>query len=150
MTQIFGIHYINGLPDNNDTYRTKDLYKIPLIENLSDNITEINAEINAQSSSSVYITSNPVGAQIFIDGIEQTGFFTPAMIMNIPSGHHNFKLTSPGHEDIESAMPIYPGRTYNLFLTMGKSISASAYVTTPDFIVLLAIGLIGYYLIRKR
>lgn len=146
MTQIFGIHYINGLPDNNDTYQTKGLYNIPLIENLSDNL----AEINAQSSSSVYITSNPVGAQIFIDGIEQTGFNTPAMIMQIPSGHHNFKLTSPGYEDIESSMPIDPGRTYNLFLTMGKSTSTSTYVSSPDFVVLLAVGLIGLYLIRNR
>jgi len=147
MTQIFGIHSINGLPDNNDSHYVKeDSYNIPLIENLSDHITEI----KTQSSSSVYISSDPVGAQIFIDGIEQTGFSTPAMIMNIPSGHHNFKLTSPGHEDIESAMPIYPGRTYNLFLTMGKSTSTSAYVSTPDILILFAIGLIGYYLIRNK
>lgn len=147
MTQIFGIHYINGLPDNiSNTYQTKDLYNIPLIENLSDNL----AEIKTQSSSSVYITSDPVGAQIFIDGIEQTGFSTPAMIMNIPSGHHNFRLISPGYEDIESAMPIDPGRTYNIFLTMGKSISTTAYISTPDIMVLLAVGLIGYYLIRNR
>ncbi len=147
MTQIFGIHYINGLPNNDSgTYHTKDLYDIPLIENLSDNLDKI----KTQSSSAVYITSDPVGAQIFIDGIEQTGFNTPSMITNVPSGHHNFKLTSPGYEDIESSMPIDPGRTYNIFLTMGKSISASTYVSTPDIVILLTIGIIGYYLIRNR
>ena len=135
MSQIFGIHCINGLPST-----------IPLIENLSGSIYQI----DTQSRSSVYIASDPAGAQIFIDGIEQTGFSTPAMITDIPSGHHNFRLTSPGHIDIDGSMPLDPGRTYNMFLTMGKSTSTSISASQSDLIVLLALGLIGYFLIKNR
>lgn len=143
MAQIFGIHAINGLPSVSETIPS---YNIPLTENLSDSPYNI----NIQSSSSVYIASDPVGAQIFIDGIEQTGFTTPSMITDIPSGHHNFKLISPGHVDIESSMPLEPGKTYNMFLTMGKTTLASTYINTPDIIILLAVGIIGYLLIRNK
>lgn len=133
---------INGLPD---TPSTRDLYNISSIENLSDSISQI----NIQYTSSVYVASDPVGAKIFIDGIEQIGFSTPAMITDIPPGHHNFKLSSPDHIDIESSMPLEPGKTYNIFLTMGRSTSTSS-TGSSDLIVLLAIGLIGYLLIKNK
>lgn len=143
MAQIFGIHKINGLPDISPT---RDIYNIPLIENLPDSLSQI----NTQRTSSVYITSNISGAKIFIDGIEQTGFSTPSMIMDIPSGHHNFKLSSPGHIDVESSMPLEPGSTYNIFLTMGKSTSTSILSNSSDLILLLAIGILGYLLIKNK
>ena len=138
MAQIFGIHAINGLPSTSDTLLS---YGIPLIENLSDSL---------QPLSSVYIASDPVGAKIFIDGIEQTGFHTPSMITDIPAGHHNFKLISPGHVDIESSMPLEPGKTYNMFLTMGKTTTDSTSIGSSDLIILLAIGMIGYFLLRNK
>lgn len=125
MTQIFGIHCINGLPITNST---KNLY-------------------NTFDRSSIYIASDPTGAQIFIDSIEQTGFLTPAMITDIPAGHHNFRLTSPGYIDIESSMPIESGRTYNIFLTMGKTQTPT--YTGSGIIILLALGL-GLLLIRNK
>ncbi len=143
MTQIFGIHKINGLPDISST---RDIYNIPLIENLPNSLSQI----NIQSTSSVYITSNISGAKIFIDGIEQTGFNTPAMITDIPSGHHNFKLSSHGHIDVESSMPLEPGNTYNIFLTMGRSTSTSILSNSSDLIFLLAIGILGYLLIKNK
>lgn len=133
MAQIFGIHMINGLPDTSHKY-----------ESLSDIIPQINLY-----SSSVYVASDPAGAKIFIDDIEQIGFMTPTMITDIPPGHHNFKLSSPDHIDIESSMPLEPGRTYNLFLTMGKSTSNTISAGSSDLIILLAIGLLGYFLIKK-
>lgn len=145
MTQTFGIHCINGLPNiPSNTYPIKDLYDIHLIENLSNNLPSIDTYI-----SSVYIASDPVGAHIFIDDIEQTGFHTPAMITDIPPGHHNFKLISPGYVDIESSMPLEPGRTYNIFLTMGKSVQTPATTSSTGFLILLAIGL-GLLLIRNK
>lgn len=153
MTQRFGIHCINGLPNSPSDISSppaKSLYDISLIENLSDSI----AQIKTQSTSSVYIASDPAGAQIFIDNIEQTGFNTPAMITDMFPGHHSFRLVSPGHIDIESEMPLEPGRTYNIFLTMGKSTSISTPgATSTDIsgiVLLLALGLIGYFLLRKR
>jgi hypothetical protein len=106
-----------------------------------------------QSTSSVYIASDPAGAKIFIDNIEQTGFDTPAMITDIYSGHHSFRLTSPGHIDIESEMPLEPGKTYNIFLTMGKSTSTlmsdSTSTDISAIVILFALGLIGYFLLRE-
>ena len=143
MIQTFGIHIINGLPD---TFPTKDLYNTPSIENSYDSITQI----EEQSRSSVYIASDPSGAQIFIDGIEQTGFKTPAMLTEIPKGHHNFKLSSSGYVDIESSIPLDSGRTYNIFLTMGKSTLTQSYTDSSGLVILLALGLIGYFLIRNK
>ena len=127
MTQIFGIHRIEGLPTA-----------------LPDNIYQA----RTQNRSSVYISSDCVGAKIFIDGIEQTGFITPSMITDIPSGHHNFRLTNPGYTDIESEIPLDPGKTYNIFLTMGRS--ALPPTDSSGIILLLAIGLVGYFLIKNK
>lgn len=151
MTQRFGIHCINGLPNSlSDAYSTRNLYNIPLIENLPNSI----AQIREQSTSSVYIASDPSEANIFIDGIEQTGFKTPSMITDIHSGHHSFRLTSPGYVDIESEIPLEPGKTYNIFLTMGKSMSTSISDSTSTdisgIVIILALGLIGYFLLKKR
>lgn len=139
MVQIFGIHCINGLPD---TPSTRDLYNIPSIDNISGSFAEV-----IQPVSSVYVASDPVGARIFIDGIEQTGFHTPSMIMDIPPGHHNIKLISPGYTDMESSMPLESGRTYNIFLTMGRAVPAST--DSSGIIMLIAIGL-GLLLIRNK
>ena len=151
MTQRFGIHCINGLPNSlSATSSAKNLYNIPLIENLPDSISQIREQL----TSSVYVASDPSGAKIFIDGIEQIGFNTPSMITDMHSGHHSFRLTSPGYVDIESEMPLEPGRTYNVFLTMGKSTSTSTSDSTSTdisgIVILLAIGLIGYFLLKKR
>lgn len=137
MAQIFGIHCINGLPDMSST---KD--NIPLIDNLPSSLTEV------QSKSSIYIASDPAGAKIFIDEIEQTGFHTPAMITDIPSGHHNLKLISPGYTDIESSIPLESGKTYNVFLTMGRTYVSTS-TGSPGILILLAIGL-GLLLIRNK
>ena len=137
MTQIFGIYSINGLPY---TPSTNDIYGIP---SLSDNITQINAY-----KSSIYVSSDPVGAQIFIDDIEQTGFITPAMITDIPPGYHNIKLTSPGYIDIGGSIPLESGRTYNVFLTMGRMQTPTS-TDSSGIIILLAIGL-GLLLIRNK
>lgn len=146
MKQIFGIHKINGLPDMSPA---RDIYNIPLIENLPNSLSQINTQQTSRTSS-VYITSNISGAKIFIDDIEQTGFDTPAMITDIPSGHHNFKLSSPGYIDVESSTPLEPGSTYNMFLTMGKSSSTSIFSNSSDLIIILAIGILGYLLIKSK
>jgi hypothetical protein len=95
------------------------------------------------------VASDPAGAQIFVDGIEQTGFNTPAMITDLPSGHHDIKLTSPGYMDIEGSVPLEPGRTYNIFLTMGKSMQTPTTSTSSAILILLALGL-GFLLLRKN
>ena len=151
MTQRFGIYCINGLPNSlPESSPTKNLYNIPLIENLSNSISQIREQL----TSSVYIGSDPSGAKIFIDDIEQSGFNTPSMITDIHSGHHSFRLSSPGYVDIESDMPLEPGKTYNIFLTMGKSTSKSSSGSTSTdisgIVVLLALGLIGYFLLKKN
>lgn len=127
MTQIFGIHRIEGLP----TALSDDIY-----------------QIKTQNRSSIYISSDCVGAKIFIDDIEQTGFNTPSMITDIPSGHHNFRLTNPGYADVEGEIPLDPGKTYNIFLTMGRALPPST--DSSGIFLLLALGLIGYFLIKNK
>ncbi len=156
MSQIFGIHCINGLPDiRTDPSSTitsltpssaPDIYNIQLIENLSDSV----AKIQAQSTSSVYISSDIVSAKVFIDGVEQIGCNTPSLINNIPYGYHNFTLKHPEYMDTESEISLDPGKTYNIFLTMGKLYQNSISIGSSDIIILLALGILGYLLIRKK
>ncbi len=165
MKQIFGVHCINGLPNiytdqqDNTIYSTQDnptqydptqdiydMHNMKLIENLSENITNI----RTQSTSSVYIVSDVSGAQVFIDGVEQTGCNTPSMINNIPSGYHSFKLKHPEHIDTESEISLDPGKTYNMFLSMPKIYQNSVSIDSSDIFVLLTLGLIGYFLITRR
>lgn len=143
MTQIFGIHAIDGLPSKSDVSMS---YDKPLTENLSD----VLHPLDLRHLSSVYVASDPAGAKIFIDGIEQTGFTTPSMITDIPAGNHSFKLTSPGNVDIESSIPLEPGKTYNIFLTLGKTTYGSPYIGNSDLLLLFALGIIGYFLIKGR
>ncbi len=134
MAQIFDIHSINGLPSSSIKY----LYGTSADYLSDDRIID---------KSSIYIASDPAGAQIFIDGIEQIGFHTPSMITDIPSGHHSIKLISSGYIDIESSIPLEPGRTYNVFLTMGKS--AQVPTNSYGIMIILALGL-GFLLLRNK
>ncbi len=152
MTQIFRIYNINGLPDTNFTNGTYDptgyTHNISMLYKGTDQyIEQCTNQIDANTSS-IYITSDPIDAQIFIDNIEQTGFRTPSMITDIPSGNHNIKLMSPGYTDIESSIPLESGRTYNIFLTMEK-LQEQISIDSSGIILLLAIGL-GFLLIKNR
>jgi hypothetical protein len=134
-----------NIPDNNiQKLWTHCVNGLPL--SIGSNIQDLYNP--STGTSSIYVASNPVGAQIFIDGIEQTGFRTPAMITDIPSGNHYIKLMSPGFIDIENSIPLESGRTYNVFLSMVKSMQGES-SDSSLILVLFAIGL-GLLLFRKK
>jgi len=56
---------------------------------------------------SVYITSNPQGAEIFIDNID-TGLITNTIVRNLSLGSHNFKVVKRGYYERSTYnFPIY-------------------------------------------
>jgi hypothetical protein len=71
-----------------------------------------------QGSSRVNIQSQPVGAEIYLDG-EMVGS-TPSTLM-IPSGSHAFRIHAEGHPDWTRQINILPGSEITLSANLDKN-----------------------------
>lgn len=98
-----------------------------------------------QAFGSVRIVTFPVGANIFIDNILQQPT-TPAVINNLPSGSHTYKLTLPGYLTVEGSIVIIPGQTLDLTIV----IESQPRDITGLLLASFAIGLLGLYLFTRR
>lgn len=58
----------------------------------------------------LYISSNPPGAKIFIDDVEQIGKTTPTEIYNLSIGRHTYILSLTGYDDITGSFDIIVGQ----------------------------------------
>jgi hypothetical protein len=77
------------------------------------------------------ISSNPLGAEIFIEG-EDTGTVTHSVIPNIPVGRYTLKLTSPGYNDYTTTFTIYDGLTTTLNPTLSSVTIVNPVVLTVN------------------
>ncbi len=79
-------------------------------------IKSINAVMGSQSArnnkkeSEILLSSNPIGARIFLDG-EQLGEVTPSRIEDLSSGNHKISLTLNGYSSWEEDIVITSGTT---------------------------------------
>ena len=80
------------------------------------------------ASGNLTVSSKPSAASIWIDGIN-TGYQTPAMIRQIPSGEHRLKLVKPGYFEYTRAVTIQPDETtpVSIPLTAIGALSVSSY-----------------------
>lgn len=67
---------------------------------------------------SLNFTTNPDGASIFIDNVEQVGKFTPTTITNVPIGSREFILKYPGRNNVTGMINIVGGATSYVFVDM--------------------------------
>jgi len=81
------------------------------------------------STSSLYITSNPSGALIYIDGNKISGS-TPNMIDNLSSGEHRVILQS-GNFTTDTTLMLEPYDVKKIHLTLQKGFGKLKVVTTP-------------------
>jgi hypothetical protein len=116
-------------------------YQTPSIQDLACN--NINIQPTPTDTGSVQIISIPELAQIFIDGVEQD-LKTPAIIENIPSGLHTYKLVYPGYVDIEGIMTIETGETYELFLVMEKEPSPYSNALILTGLAIMGVMILSY------
>ena len=106
---------IDNISAGNHTYRLL----LPEYYNLAGVFNIIPSQVTTLSVSlthlpptigSLYISSTPIEAEIFIDGIDQ-GVTTPYIIPNLTPGGHTYKLTLSGYEDKTGAYTIIAGQT---------------------------------------
>ena len=69
----------------------------------SDQTTSISKTLTVQSGS-ISVSSNPTGANIYLDGTYKGT--TPKTLNNVPIGSHTVKLTKTGYNDVSSVMSI--------------------------------------------
>lgn len=70
------------------------------------------------------ISSVPPGAEIFIDGVDQSKI-TRSVIQNIPVGSHSLKLTLAGYQDYTTTFTITAGTTTTLNPSLTPSMVCS-------------------------
>lgn len=101
----------------------------------------------------VIILSNPSGAKIYIDGIEQIGRLTPSTVANIaPSPpSHTYKLTLTGYNDKSDSFDISPGEIKMIDVGNLTPIVAQAGFSPAGMILMagLVVGVI-YNEVRKK
>jgi len=100
-----------------------------------------------QPTGQLSIVSIPSGADIFIDGIKQSGV-TPS-ITTLSIGQHIYRLICPGYIDEEGMVFIQEEQTYDLFVTMHKSFDIRDEIIY-GFIASLAAGVVLYLLIKDK
>jgi PKD repeat protein len=65
-----------------------------------------------QLSGSIHVTSDPTGAEIWIDGVD-TGFVTETTISDLAVGDHTVKVTLAGYQDAEQTVSVIADETVN-------------------------------------
>jgi hypothetical protein len=76
----------------------------------------------------LYISSNPIGAKIFIDDVEQIGNTTPTEIYDLLIGHHTYKLSLTGYNDATESFDILPGKITIIEVILAPLVPVTGYL----------------------
>ncbi len=119
--------------------------------NVIENPTMTNCQILTVSTppvGSIKFESNPVGAEIFIDGTDQNKI-TPFTITDIPTGEHSYKLTLSDHPDITGTVTVLENQTVTV---SADFTTGQVNVFTVVLGVVIAAALIGglIYALNKK
>jgi hypothetical protein len=96
---------------------------------------------------SVAVSSNPSGAQVFMDNIYQG--ITPLTIASVQSGTHSFLIKQAGYADWQVSEPVQSGQTTQIAATLSP-LSTPTAGAMPSILVLMAVGLLGFAWISRR
>jgi len=86
----------------------------------------------AQLSAGVSITSDPVGAEIYLDG-KNTGHITPTQLSVEKTGNHTILLKKPGYLDETTTANLQPGQTFHYAATLRPLGSTDEIKTVSKF-----------------
>ncbi len=118
--------------------------------NVIHNPTMTNCQILTVISAvgSINFESNPVGAEIFLDDVDQQKL-TPFTITDIPAGDHSYKLTLADHTDITGTVTVLENQTVTV---SADFTTGQVNVFTVVLGVVIAAALIGglIYALNKK
>ncbi len=93
------------------------------------------------------ITSNPVGARVYIDNVDKERV-TPATIINIPAGSHAWKLALSGYENKTGTFSITTGLTTTI--NAGNLTPVTPVTAGGGTILIAAVALLAAVMLMRR
>ena len=96
---------------------------------------------------SVAVSSNPSGAQVFMDNIYEGT--TPLTISPVQPGTHSFLIKQAGYADWQVSEPVQSGQTAQIAATL-SALPTPTEGAMPSTLVLMALGLLAFALISRR
>lgn len=81
------------------------------------------------TTGTVIISSNPVGATVFLDGLFRGQ--TPLELSGIPAGYHSLKMTMEGRYDFDGSVTAVAGETVTAFGSLPKEEGSGTGTGTP-------------------
>ncbi|MCE5297475.1 MAG: PEGA domain-containing protein [Methanoregulaceae archaeon] len=101
----------------------------------------------APGTGSVAVSSNPAGAQVFMDNVYEG--ITPLTISSVQPGTHSFLIKLTGYADWEVSEPVQSGQTTQIAATLSP-VSTPTEGPMPATLVLVAVGLLGFVMILRK
>jgi len=96
------------------------------------NITTIPVVSTTPSTGNITVQSNPLGAQVFIDGIYKG--VTPLELGGLAPGYHAVKMTMDGRYDFDGSAYVVIGQEVTSFGSLPLQEKSSSAITTPPTI----------------
>lgn len=99
---------------------------------------------------SITFETVPAGAQVFLDG--QFRGVTPLALHDVPAGSHAVTLSSPGFQDVVSAVEVREGGTTTVSETLnaGTPVPGSTRAAMSSLVLALALSVAGLLLVSRR
>jgi hypothetical protein len=103
----------------------------------------------APGTGSVAVSSNPSGAQVFMDNVYEG--ITPLTISSVQPGSHTFVIKQPGYADWQASEPVQSGQTTRIDATLSPvSTPIPTKAGMPVMLAIMAVGLLGFALVSRR
>jgi hypothetical protein len=96
---------------------------------------------------SVAISSNPSGAQVFMDNVYEG--ITPLTISPVQPGTHSFLIKQAGYADWQVSEPVQSSQTTQISATLSP-VSTPTQEAMPVTIAIMAVGLLGFAMVSRR
>jgi hypothetical protein len=109
--------------------------------------TPTQSPTQTSGTGSVAVSSNPSGAQVFMDNMYQG--ITPLTIASVQPGTHSFLIKLAGYADWQASEPVQSGQTAQIAATLSP-LSTPTEGAMPSSLVLIAVGLLGFALLLRR
>jgi hypothetical protein len=138
----------NIVPGNHSIQISKEGFTTLTIEQnvMANDIVKVPVTLEAISSGSLSVSSNPSGAQIFLDG-ENMGV-TPLTLPSIAEGQHSLLLQLAGYSDYNETVTVTPGET-SVSATLIPALTASGRIGLSPLALLGALAATAF-LMQKR
>ncbi len=101
---------------------------------------ECQAACTAPNTGSLNVSSTPAGARVYVDNAD-LGSVTPAVITNLTSGNHTYRLVLSGYKDAAGTFMIASGQTTAVSVPMVKE-EGGLSSTTLGLVAAVAFGVV--------